>query len=270
MSFAQFGFLQADEASRIAHVRQRYAAWFAFIDKLNRLAMSVMSREAPRVPEELFAATLYARAVTMFQGAVLLAERGMGAEARTLVRGCAETAIALGCVRNDSTFICRLGEDHDKYRIAAANDLLRQLPETDPNISAEQRAALRRVIAEMSSQYQAPHPLRINWADAAIAANMTDLYLTVYRQTSSDAAHVGLRSLDRHVATDASDNIVGFRFHPDIDGTADTLSPAIAALLHASEARLRGQVDAATTELRTLSLEWSALVAAQDAAPSAP
>jgi hypothetical protein len=268
MSFEQSGFLQSDDASRIAQTRQRHAAWFAFVEKLNRLAMSVLSREVPKVREELYVAMLYARAVSMFQGAVLLSERGMGAEARTLVRACAETAIALGCARLDPTFPGRLDEDHDRDRVAQANELL-QLPETDPNISPAQRADLRRVIAEVSSQYK-QGPRRIKWASAAVTAAMTDLYFTVYRQTSGDAAHVSLRSLDRHVAVDSAGTIHGFRYQPDIDGVPDTLSAAIAALLHASEAKLRGLADAATTELRTLSREWSALVAAQDAAPSAP
>jgi hypothetical protein len=268
MSFDQSGFLQDDDASRIAQVRERYAPWFAFIDRLNRVAMSVLSREVPRVREELYVATLYARAVSMFQGVVRLAERGMGAEARTLVRACAETAIALGCVRLDPTFPGRLDEDHDRDRIAQAHELMR-LPESDPNISPAQRADLRRVITEVSSQYP-QHPRRIKWAGAAVTAAMTDLYFTVYRQTSGDAAHVSLRSLDRHVAADSSGTVVGFRFHPDIDGVPDTLSAAIAALLHASEAKLRGLADAATTELRTLALEWSALVQAQDAAPPGP
>jgi hypothetical protein len=269
MPFNRSGFLQGDDASRIAQVRQRYAAWFAFIDRLNTLAMSVLSREVPKVREELYVATLYARAVSMFQGAVLLSERGMLAEARTLVRACAETAIALGCVRLDPTFPGRLDEDHDRDRIAQANELLR-MPETDPNVSPAQRADLGRVIAEMSSHYHPQRPRKINWADAAVTAAMTDLYFTVYRQTSGDAAHVSLRSLERHVAADSSGTPLGFRFHPDTTGIPDTLSAAIAALLHASEAKLRGLADAATTELRALSQEWRALVEAQDVVPSAP
>jgi hypothetical protein len=127
---------------------------------------------------------------------------------------------------------------------------------------------LRQVITDVSSQY-GQRPRRISWAAAAVAAGMTDLYFTVYRQTSGDAVHVSLRSLDRHVAADSTGTIVGFRFHPDVDGAPDTLSAAIAALLHASEAKLRELADAETTELRTLAREWNSLVEAQGAAPTA-
>ncbi len=118
--FRENGFLEASESPRIATIRERHAPWFAFVEKLNCLAMTVLLREAPKVNDEVYLGTLYARSVTMFQGAVRLAERGLAAESRTLVRGCAETAIALGCVRRDKSFFDRLDEDYDKHRIALA------------------------------------------------------------------------------------------------------------------------------------------------------
>lgn len=143
MPFEQDGFLEQSDDARIATIRQRHAPWFAFIEKLNRLAMRVLLHEAPKANEEVYLATFYARAVTMFQGAVRLAERGLVAESRTLVRGCAETAIALGCVRRDKSFFDRLDEDYDKHRIALANDLLQKLPENDPNLPPDERCSLQ-------------------------------------------------------------------------------------------------------------------------------
>jgi Family of unknown function (DUF5677) len=244
----------------VSQIRTQHKPWFDLITMLNRLAMSVLLREAPKVPEELYVATLYARAVTMFQGAVLLAERGMAAESRTLVRGCAETAIALGCTRRDKTFPRQLDDDHDRHRVAMANDIL-NLPAEDPNVSAMQRDDLRRLIAEVSAQHAPSGPRKINWAVASSRAAMTDLYLTVYRQTSGDAAHVSLRSMDRHVVSDASGTITGFQFRPYPEEVADTLSSAIAALFHATEARLLGLGDTASDDaLRGLALEWRTLV----------
>ena len=264
MTFRDAGFLEPNDRALIAHIRGRHADSFAFIERLNHLAMSVLLVETPRMPEELYVATLYARAVTLFQGAVLMAERGMAAEARTLVRGCAETAIALGCARLDRSFLEKLDEDFDKHRIALANDLLR-LPEDDRHVSAEQRADLRAMIAEVSSEYTPPHPVRIKWADAAVTASMMDLYLTVYRQTSADAAHAGLKALERHVATNASGDIAGLRFFPDVEGAGETLSAAIASLLHATEAKLHNLSNAtADAELLALSREWSAFIGSSD------
>ena len=50
----------------------------------------------------------------------------MDAEASTLVRSCAETAISIGCVRNDPTFIDRLEEAHERHRASSRNDFSRQ------------------------------------------------------------------------------------------------------------------------------------------------
>jgi hypothetical protein len=268
VSFPESGFLAADNTP-VAVIRRRYERWFALISKINTFAMSVLTREVPKVPAELYAAALYARAVTMFQGAVLLAERGMGAEARTLVRGCAETAIALGCTRRDATFLKQLGADHDKHRIASANELL-QLPESDPNIGEFQRQQLRQVVADVSAAYPAAGPRRINWATASSAASMVDLYITVYRQTSADAAHVTLTSLDRHVRSDSAGEILGFQFRPNTEETVDSLSMAIAVLLKATEAKIFGLQDVeAEGRLGVFIDEWQALIAAGDAAQEA-
>jgi Family of unknown function (DUF5677) len=268
MTFQSDGYLERSEEARIATIRQRHARWFAFAEKLNRFAMPLVLREVPRVIEEVYVATLYARAVSMFQGVARLAERGMAAESGTLVRACAETAIALGCVRRDKTFPDQLDEDHDKHRIALGNDLL-GIPEGDPNLPPAERVKLRHFIDGLAAKYQHPHPLRISWATAAITAGMVDLYRTVYRETSGHSAHVSLPALERHVGADASGSITGIRFHPELEGVANTLSQAIAALIHATEARLLGLGDtAADAELRGLALEWSSLVERQAASNS--
>jgi hypothetical protein len=262
MSFRDDGFLEAAERQRIATIRQRHAPWFALVEKLNRLAMRVLLRQARTVNEEVYLGTLYARAAEMFQGVVRLAERGMDAEARTLVRGCAETAIALGCVRRDKGFFDRLDEDYDKHRSAMASDLLQFLPQDDPNLSAEQRSNLRQVVTELAAKSAPQTPRRINWAAAASAAGMIDLYTTVYRQTSGDAAHVSLKSLERYLETDGRGAITGFRFHPEIESLAETLSAAIASLIHATGAKLLGVEDAEGDRQALLSLahEWDSLV----------
>jgi hypothetical protein len=267
MPFEDSGFL-ASEAPWISQIRDQHRAWFDFVSKINRFAMTVLLQEVPKIPEELYVVTLYARAVTMFQGAVLLVERGMAAESRTLVRGCAETAIALGCTRRDKTFPEKLDDDHDKHRIALANDIL-NLPANDPNVSPEQRAGLKQLIDEVSAQYSPPRPLRINWAVASSTAGMTDLYLTVYRQTSSDASHVSLRALNRHLVTDARERIVGFQLRPFPEETIDTLSSSIAAILHATEAKLLDRADTATDDATLLELirEWRTLIETSEVEP---
>jgi hypothetical protein len=51
-----------------------------------------------------------------------------------LVRRCAETAISIGCVRNDPTFIDRLEEAHERHRASSRNDA--PLTETKPTSEA--------------------------------------------------------------------------------------------------------------------------------------
>jgi hypothetical protein len=92
--------------------------------------------------------------------------------------------------------------------------------------------------------------------------------LTVYRQTSGDATHVSLKSLDRHLVSDANGNLVGFQFSPAFGETVDTLSASIAAMLHATEAKLLGlEETAANDSLLALVREWNVLVEASEEPP---
>jgi uncharacterized protein DUF5677 len=266
MTFQRDGFLGGDESSRIRTARERYAPWFALIDRLNRLAMSVVfadppprdSSEPEAVPK-LYVAVLFARATELFQGAVLMAERGMDAEARTLIRSCAETAISIGCMRSDPTFIDRLEEGHEKHRLTVANEML-QLPEDESILPSDERARLSPVIAEIHARYEKPRPRPISWANESVCAGMVDIYQTVYRSTSGDASHVSLEALNRFLQADDQARILDLRFGPEFDKLGDTLSSVIAVMLRAIEARRRGLIgEPFENELRACLDVWKSL-----------
>ena len=167
-----------------------------------------------------------------------MAERGMIADALTLVRSCAETAIAIGCLANDEKFVDALLESRDKHRLTSANVHLND-PESLQLLSREDINKLQRVVAEVKEQYPEPGPQAIRWAQAAKEANMTALYDTIYRMTSGDAAHASVDAVDRHVKADERGKIEQLAFRPDAQGVEHTLSVATNALLHAMEAMSR-------------------------------
>ena len=125
----------------------------------------------------------------------------MIADALTLVRSCAETAIAIGAVGNDQKFADALVEDHHRHRMTYANALLND-PDSLPFLTREQISDFEQVVADLKKQYPPAGPKSIRWEQAAIKAKMTDLYITIYRMTSSDAVHTTVNALDRRVETD--------------------------------------------------------------------
>src|SRR5260370_32557877 len=98
------GFLSTDMVAWTAKTRAQFKEWFDLVESFNREAMKILFAIKPRqsINHQLVAASLYGRALQSFQGAVIMAERGMIADARSLVRSCAETAFAIGSLTVDA------------------------------------------------------------------------------------------------------------------------------------------------------------------------
>jgi hypothetical protein len=97
------GFLSPALSGSIANIRADFAPWFDAVTAFNTLGMRVLPnvKADQSSNQQLVVAALYGRVLTSFQAAVLLAERGLLADARIVVRGAAETAIVLVAVEKD-------------------------------------------------------------------------------------------------------------------------------------------------------------------------
>jgi hypothetical protein len=265
--FISQGFL-ADTRVLETKIRTAHAPWFALIDKVNSLAMVVQAVEMPRTGQGILIGTAYSRAVTLFQATVILSSKGLCGQALALVRSCAETAIAIGCARVNPEFGREIIEDHDRNRLALANDLLKTLDEGDNILPPQARQQLETFVTELQDQYVKPRPLRIKWAQAARSAEMIDLYNTVYRMTSAEGTHITVQSLDRHISTDAQGKATGFRLRPDVAGVSDALSKVIASIFNAMEAKLHGTGNEhLQDQVHLLVREWDALIQQESAHP---
>ena len=102
--FKTEGFLAPSLASSIANIKRDFAPWFGAAEAFVSLGMQVLPAvKADQTSyQQLVAAALYGRALTSFQAAYVLTERGMLADARTVVRAAAETAIILSAVVKDA------------------------------------------------------------------------------------------------------------------------------------------------------------------------
>jgi hypothetical protein len=103
---------------------------------------------------------------------------------------------------------------------------------SDPQASAlmtdEHREKFESVLRELSG-VATRDPVII--AALADRAGLTWLYNTVYRTSSSDAAHTTLDALTVHVRADATGDILGLSFGPRIENLGDTLVDAMNCLL---------------------------------------
>lgn len=206
---------------------------------VNRYALSLtkVDRAKVFVGHVIAALGLFNRALQEFEACVLLADRGLRAQARSMARSTFETALYCTAAFRDLTlttgvkggttltFMNGLLGDHELFRRKTALEII-ELPGQEEAIKNKMRA----LIAEIDSRgpYQG-----INVFNLAKDLGI-DLYL-LYRQLSQDA-HPSATSVDHHFEQGELGEDSRFRIGPDYYQYDDTLMAAISSILIACEA----------------------------------
>lgn len=265
-AFPARGFLSPHSRWWRRQTRREHETWFALADQVSDVCMRLLPsiRPAAGNNRQLLAALLFRRAVQSYQATVLLCERGMAADARTLARSCVESAIILAALATTEGFEDRIGEAYDRHRRAVANSLLAD-PAAQPEIDDQARLKLKQLLAEIALRYP-KGPRDINLQETADKAGFLMIYNTVYRGISGDAAHPTLESLMRHFDDGTATAEESTVFAPDSRGIDDTLSAAAAAVLHAMEpvSRIYGHIGI-DDDVRALLAAWKRLVIPEEA-----
>lgn len=228
MTINEQGFLSPDIQAWIGKHRKESAAWFALAEDLNVIGQrQVGLLKIPADDNQAFlTALLFMRGLSGFQGAVLLAERGMTQEARTLTRGCFETVFCLGAVRKDPAFADAFIKDDASRR----EKLARLLLKTPDGLDTGNIEKLQGFLDDQAQSGLESQPLQI--ARAAELAGLTGIYDTYYRGLSNDAAHPSVTALNRHVNADESGLIKGLHWGPDVKDVEDTMMVACTAAVY--------------------------------------
>jgi hypothetical protein len=97
------GFLSPCSARAMEHIHEQYEPWFSLAASMSDFAMEVLPLLKPGTSnnQQLVAATLFGHALTSFQSAYILVERGLVGDARTIVRASMETVIVLCALVGD-------------------------------------------------------------------------------------------------------------------------------------------------------------------------
>lgn len=220
--------------SSIATLRNEFASWFDVADRFNNLGLLILPQVKPLQSsnQQVVAAALFGRALSSFQAAYILVERGMIADARTIVRSSAESAIVLSALVKDATVCERLLDSHHWHHYKIRNEYLKD-SQALAEMTSQEIASTHAAIAEIEKNCPKIKDIKgnpVKIAELARQAGVMALYNTVFRFTSGDAAHTSLDSLNRHIRTDANNDIVGLIFEPDIADLPDTLHSAMSAL----------------------------------------
>ncbi len=257
--FDERGFLSPGISRSTLEIRANNAEWFKLAEDLNGALIRAATSGTAAVRTESMSATAVAvrlalRSTGLMAGVIIMAERGMTAEARLLARGLLESAFCVGAlIYKPTVFLKMLKDDHQRSRKNQARFLVAQNLASDPR----SKAKLETTIAAIDKKAEIMSPKKV-----AELGPLIKQYLT-YQRLSDDAAHVTAKSLHRHV------HVRGGRWMFNW-GPADAGENA-ATLYHAALAAI--SIGVGITEMldnREGNAEFAGLSARFQAMPSVP
>lgn len=218
-AFKKHGFLSAVVRELASDYRLDSTDWFKLADDLSDVLQAIAlecTEQCHGIPFERdsIAAFLTIRGAQTYQGAVLMAERGMVTEARILVRSLLEdTFCAAGLLENPDEMLKMIRDDYDASRKGRAKVVLTN------GITGADARKLNKLVAEIQGvSYFSPEK-------ASKLGPLQKQYL-LYKQISDDAAHPSANSLKRHMHLHSTG--WAYRWGPaDKAAIDDTLSAAI-------------------------------------------
>jgi len=225
---------EAIEVDCVDAARAVYSDWDALADDTNlacqQLLHAALKGAAGHEVSSVHsvATRLFIRTTSNFQGALILAERGMPVEAQSLVRACYENAILIGSLKDfgQETLDHLAAEDRNsalaRLKILAA--LLDSSEDTDVSYRAEVEAGI--IVIDAS-----PKHTTIGLKALSTKAGLLSFYLYI-RQLSANSAHASFSSLHTHFwILDGA--VEGFQCGPDLDRFPATIAIACQAVISA-------------------------------------
>ncbi len=130
MSIRDLELLSPTIGDYVAKARRENPGWFALADRIRKLSQDLLLGIEPGPePLSLLMLLLFARAATSYQAALLLIERGMPADARTLVRSVLESTVYFGMATQEPNFHLRLAGADRRDKINYTKPILAMGPE---------------------------------------------------------------------------------------------------------------------------------------------
>lgn len=252
------GFLSEEAGAVQKDIRAKYATWSGVVRRLNIFAHRVISRVSvqSRDGQQVLVACVLIKLLGDIQGAVLLAERGLESQARSLLRIAVEAFFVLVNLCKEEeflrTFIYKAEIERLKLVKAIRKNPARVFDDVRSYMTPELIERLTREIKEVV--------IPPEWVkELARRAGLSHFYDGPYRLLSQDV-HTSARSLERYAITDKADELVRLHCGPltdDFNFIHSTAAQVLVGALGAVDSLLGLKLE---TELRPLDQEVVALL----------
>lgn len=188
--------------------------WIVWMREYAATAARFIREEPVRVSNEeerelvALKAALYARALTLFEGGMLLIENDRQLDFRIQSRGVIEAVMYLIALDRNPAFVSKMKDDDYKSRLARAS---LHLNAPDLNVTADVRRMLEEFVAQGLQGAKATQVATL------LEGSQFDRLYRTYRDISGDAAHVSITSLNRHYIENPKDQAAILVVHPALD-----------------------------------------------------
>mgnify|MGYP000197400956 CR=1 FL=1 len=224
-------FLSPDMSEVIAQFRLIHTKTFSLAEKLNELAHQEMfeTEVTSSNAQQLLIACLLHRALTTFQGVIVLTERGMPAEATTLLRTLLEVMFRLVAIAKDSevgrTYI--LQDEFHRKKFINKFKLLSEPVRSAATQPSHDHDSLLTDINHKIAEHGVSERSTLWFAEQA---GLADFYHSAY-SVLSGAVHANVRDIESALVVDENGNVTAFDYGPSDAGIDEILLTAIESLI---------------------------------------
>lgn len=209
------GFLSKEAENAIELIRGKHKRHFELLWRVNKYfqnlkyRLSVFSKDG----QQVISTCLMIKLLNDIQGAVLLLERGLGSQARSLIRVGVEALIVLGNVCNSAEFFQIYVYAGEKERLKLMRAIKKS---TSPALEDVKAHITEEMIDEVSKEITEANVKKERIEEWATQAKLEGLYDGAYRLFSQDI-HSTPRAIECYLETDEAGEPTTFSGGPETE-----------------------------------------------------
>ncbi len=212
------GYLSEEISLWIKKHREKNSEWFTLCENINELSHSTMftfTVHNEYLPE-LIVATIYVRAMSNFQGTIIMAERGMINEAKSLLRCLLECMFAIVAIEKDKNTSNQFVFDdllqRKNFLKAYKRNKAKGIPQ---HKDAPSLKDIDKHLQDIEKQIRENKVKKLEKRDLAKKAGLETIYDSVYKLLSG-TIHVNVRDIEQYLKIDDNGKIKEILWGPDV------------------------------------------------------
>ena len=217
-SIEKTGFLSKEISEWIKKHRKDNSEYFKLCEDINEFSHSTMHTITlyNKVLSELIVSSLFVRAMSNFQGSIIMAERGMINEAKSLLRCLLECQFAIGAIEKDKTiaeqFVLEDLHQRKDYLKAHKRNEGAGIPQCEGAPSPEE---VDKLLQKIEKEIKEKKVKKFTKRDLAEKAGHVTTYDSAYKILSG-SIHVNARDLEQYLEINKAREVKKILWGPDV------------------------------------------------------